>query len=51
MFKRKERVFLYLSDHDFRLICESILRWRNKLTAHGKCADPINELLGKLLAN
>lgn len=49
MFRRKERFYLQVSGQEFRLIWESLLRWRNKLLAQGNHADPINELLGKLM--
>ena len=48
MFKRKESVFLQVDDAEYRLIRDSLLRWRNKLVAQGRYADPINDLLCKM---
>lgn len=48
MFKRKKNVFLQVDDTEYRLICDSLLRWRNKLLAQGRYADPIDDLLCKL---
>lgn len=48
MFKRKEKVFLAVNETEYRLICDSLLRWRNKLVAQGRHADPINDLLCKM---
>ena len=50
MFKREKRVFLHLTDDEYRLVRKCLMDWRNKLTAQGKCAEPVNELLAKLLA-
>ena len=50
MFKREEKVYLELTDREYRLVRKYLLDWRNKLTKQGKCADPVNELLAKLMA-
>ena len=49
MFKRKEKVFLQVDEAEYRLIQTCLLRWRNKLITQGRYADPINDLLCKLL--
>lgn len=48
MFKRKEKVFLTVNETEYRLIQACLLRWRNKLVAQGRHADPINDLLCKM---
>ena len=50
MFKREKRVFLQLTDDEYRLVRKCLMDWRNKLTKQGKCSDPVNELLAKLMA-
>lgn len=50
MFKRKKRVYLQLTDDEYRLLRNYLMDWRNKLTAQGRCAEPVNELLIKLMA-
>lgn len=50
MFKREKRVFLQLTDDEYRLIRKCLMDWRNKLTAQGRSAEPVNELLAKLMA-
>ena len=50
MFKREKKVWIELTDEEYRLVHECLMDWRNKLTKQGKCADPVNELLAKLMA-
>ena len=50
MFKREKNVYLELTDKEYRRLREYLMDWRNKLTKQGKCADPVNELLAKLMA-
>lgn len=50
MFKREPRVALHLNAAEYRLVRECLMHWRNKLTAQGKYAEPVNELLAKLMA-
>ena len=50
MFKREKKVCLELTDGEYRLVRKCLMDWRNKLTKQGKCADPVNELLAKLMA-
>lgn len=50
MFKREKRIFLQLTDDEYRLVRRCLIDWRNKLTAQGRSAKPVNELLAKLLA-
>ena len=50
MFKREKRVFLQLTDDEYRLVRKCLMDWRNKLTAQGRDAGPVNELLIKLMA-
>ncbi|MCI8595167.1 MAG: hypothetical protein HFF09_07965 [Oscillospiraceae bacterium] len=49
MFKRPKEVVLTLTSRERRLLQDCLLRWRNQLIAEGKCADPVNELLEKLM--
>jgi len=49
MFKRKSEVRLTLSDEEYVLLRNAMLSWRNKLVSQGKNADPVNELLVKLI--
>ena len=49
MFKREKKVYLELTDKEYRRLREYLLGWRNKLTAQGRDATPVNELLIKLL--
>lgn len=50
MFKREKKVCLELTDGEYRLIRKCLMDWRNKLTAQGRSAEPVNELLAKLMA-
>ncbi|MEY8233359.1 hypothetical protein AALA82_17305 [Oscillospiraceae bacterium 50-16] len=49
MFKREKKVYLALTDKEYRRLREYLLGWRNKLTAQGRDAAPVNELLIKLM--
>ena len=51
MFKRKKKVYLQLTDDEYRLVRKYLMDWRNKLTAQGRNAEPVTELLVKLMAN
>ncbi|MEY8318090.1 hypothetical protein AALB19_12370 [Oscillospiraceae bacterium 50-58] len=50
MFKREKRVYLQFTDDEYRLVRKCLMDWRNKLTAQGRSAEPVNELLAKLMA-
>ncbi|WP_201754693.1 hypothetical protein [Pseudoflavonifractor sp. 60] len=50
MFKREKKVYLELTDQEYRRVRKYLLDWRNKLTAQGQDASPVNELLTKLMA-
>ena len=50
MFKREKKVYLELTDKEYRLARKYPLDWRNKLTAQGRDTSPVNELLTKLMA-
>ena len=50
MFKREKKVYLELTDKEYRRLREYLLGWRNKLTAQGRDTGPVNELLIKLMA-
>ena len=50
MFKREKKVYLHLTDAEYRLVRKYLMDWRNKLTAQGRDATPVNELLIKLMA-
>ena len=50
MFKREKKVCLELTDEEYRLVRKCLMDWRNKLTAQGRDASPVNELLMKLMA-
>ena len=50
MFKREKKVYLALTDKEYRRLREYLMDWRNKLTAQGRDATPVNELLMKLMA-
>ena len=50
MFKREKKVYLELTDKEYRRLREYLLGWRNKLTSQGRDAAPVNELLIKLMA-
>ena len=39
-----------LTDKEYRLVRKYLMDWRNKLTAQGRDAGPVNELLIKLMA-
>ena len=51
MFKREKKVYLELTDAEYRLVRKYLMDWRNKLTAQGRNAEPVTELLVKLMAN
>ena len=50
IFKREKKVYLQLTDEEYRLVRKYLLDWRNKLTTQGRDASPVNELLTKLIA-
>lgn len=50
MFKRRDHVYLHLTDKEYRLALKCLLDWRNSLTAQGRDSAPVNELLIKLMA-
>ena len=50
MFKREKKVYLELTDAERRLVRMYLMGWRNKLTAQGRDAGPVNDLLLKLMA-
>lgn len=39
-----------IRNKEYRLVRKYLLDWRNKLTAQGRDAAPVNELLAKLIA-
>ena len=45
MFKREKKVYLELTDAERRLVRMYLMNWRNKLTAQGRDAGPVNDLL------
>jgi len=49
MFKREKKVYLELTDKEYRLLRKYLMDWRNKLTAQGRDVSPVNELLTKLM--
>ena len=48
MFRRRAKIRLQLTAEERRLLLRSLVQWRNKLLAQGRCADPIDEMLMKL---
>lgn len=50
MFKREKKKYLQLTSAEYQLIRKCLMDWRNKLTTEGRNAEPVNELLTKLLA-
>ena len=50
IFNREKKVYLQLTDEEYRLARKYLLDWRNKLAAQGRDASPVNELLTKLIA-
>ncbi len=49
MFRQKKKVVVEVSAADLRLIYQSLIALRNALISEGKYADPVNELLAKIL--
>ena len=49
IFNREKKVYLQLTDEEYRLVRKYLLDWRNKLTTQGRDASPVNELLTKLM--
>ena len=49
MRKREEKVVVEVTLPEFRMICDSLLELRNRLIAEGRYADPIDEMLIKLM--
>ena len=49
LFKREKKVYLELTDAERRLVRMYLMSWRNKLTAQGRDAGPVNDLLMKLM--
>ena len=45
-----KKVYLELTDKEYRLVRKYLMDWQNKLTAQGRDAGPVNELLIKLMA-
>ena len=50
MFKREKKVYLELTDKEYRLVRKYLMDLRNNLTAPSRDATPVNELLIKLMA-
>ena len=50
MFKRKKKVVVEVTNHELRMILESLLALRNRLVQEGRYTDPVDEMLAKLLA-
>ena len=50
MFKQEKKVYLKLTGAEYRLVRKYLLDWRNKLTAQGRDAAPVNELMAKQIA-
>ena len=46
-----KKVYLELTDAERRLVRMYLMNWRNKLTAQGRDAGPVNDLLLKLMAH
>ena len=44
MFKREKKVYLELTDAERRLVRMYLMSWRNKLTAQGRDAGPVNDI-------
>lgn len=49
MFKSRKKVVVKVSQHELRLIRESLLALRNRLIHEGRYTDPVDEMLAKLL--
>ena len=47
----EKKVYLELTDAERRLVRMYLMNWRNKLTAQGRDAGPVNDLLLKLMAH
>ena len=47
---RQKKVVVEVTAADLRLIYQSLVALRNTLISEGKYADPVNELLAKILA-
>ena len=47
MFKKKR--YLYLSETEFRILIESLIHLKNKLTLQGRFTDCIDDLLLKVV--
>ena len=48
MFKRRKKLYLEITDTELRILCVSLINWRNRLLAQGRSTTPIDELLEKL---
>lgn len=48
MFKRRKKLYLEITDTEMRILCASLMNWRNRLLAQGRSTTPIDELLAKL---
>ena len=51
MFNREKTGHLELTDAERRLLRYCLMNWRNRLTAQGRDAGPVNDLLLKLMAH
>ena len=47
MFKREKKVYLELTDKEYRLVRKYLMDWRNKLTAQGRDAAPVERATDK----
>ena len=45
-----DKAYLTVSAQELRTIRDCLLRWRNKLISEGRIADPIDEMLERLVA-
>jgi len=49
MFKHRNDVCLRVSQHEYWLICRSLILLRNRLIGEGRYTDPVDEMLEKLM--
>lgn len=49
MRRRKNKLYLELTDNDIRILFEGLMNWRNELLADDHPVEPINDMLVRIM--
>ena len=47
---KEQKYHLYLSDDEYRRVLQSLIRLKSSLTAQGRCADGVDDVLCKVMS-